>query len=93
MPLILLLLGLLFPRVVIFILWLFTTWFSSFNDWVLGILGFLFMPFTLLWYTAVLNLYSGTFGFWQTIILLIAVIVDLSELFSSWRVSRGWYYS
>jgi len=88
MPLLILLVGLVFPRLILFLLWLFSNWFERFPDWIVGILGFIFMPYTLLWYTAVLNFYSGTWGFFQTIFLLVAVLADLYSLLSSWRASR-----
>ena len=90
MPLLLLALGLLFPRFVIFLLWLLTTWFSQLNDWAIMILGFVLMPYTLLWYAAVLNWYGGIFDFWQSLILLIAVITDIYNLFS--YIRTGYYY-
>ena len=89
MPLILLL-GLIFPRVVIFILWLLTDWFARVPvDLIVGVLGFLFLPFTLLWYSVVMNIYGGSWGMWQMLILLIAVCTDLFHLFASSR----YYYA
>ncbi|MDP2648189.1 MAG: hypothetical protein Q8P35_03045 [Candidatus Yanofskybacteria bacterium] len=81
MPLIPLLVGLLFPRLAIAYLWFFTGWFRSvFSANILWpLLGFIFAPYTLLWYTAVQNWYSGTWGIWQIIILVVAIIADLSS--------------
>jgi hypothetical protein len=90
MPLLLLVLGLAFPRLVIFLLWLLTNWFSRLNDWAIAILGFVLMPYTLLWYTAVLNWYGGIFDFWQSLILLVAVVTDIYNLFS--YIRTGYYY-
>ncbi len=84
MPILLLLIGLAFPRVVIFLLWIFTTWTSA-VDWIIGALGFLLMPYTLLWYLVVLNVYGGVFGLWQLLILILAIAVDFYGHFSSWR--------
>jgi hypothetical protein len=89
MPL-LLLLGLIFPRFVIFVLWLATRWFVTVPiDWIVGLLGFLFMPYTLLWYSVVTNLYGGVFGFWQLLIMSLAIITDLAHLFGT---GRYYYY-
>jgi len=77
MPLLLLLFALFVPRVVIVLLWLFSTWFTGSIHWVLGVLGFVFLPYTLLWYTAVQHWYGGEWGVLQLVILVIAVLADL----------------
>lgn len=77
MPLLAILIALFLPRVVIVLLWLFTQWFSAFPNTLLGILGFLFLPYTLLWYTAVQHWFGGTWGILQIIVLVIAVAADL----------------
>jgi hypothetical protein len=96
MPIILLLLlitGLSFPRVAIFLLWFFSSWFITARvDSITGILAFLFMPFTLLWYTAVINWYGGVWGLWQLIFLVIAILFDVSSLFGSVRYYGDYYY-
>ena len=80
MPLLLLLLGLFLPRVVAVLLWFFTNWFSNaFDDWVIPLLGFLFFPYTLLWYSAVINWYGGVWGPWQILFAVIAFAFDLSS--------------
>jgi hypothetical protein len=79
MPCLLALLALVTPRVVIVLLWLLTTWFVGVFDTILWpILGFIFMPTTLLWYSAVINWYGGEWGTMQIIIAVIAVAIDLS---------------
>lgn len=77
MPLLLILFGLFVPRLVIFLLWIFSGWFSVIPNALYGILGFLFLPYTLLWYSAVEQWYDGTWGALQIIVLVIALIADL----------------
>lgn len=75
MPILLLVLGYFFPRVVIVILYLFTGWWKAAFDSILWpILGFLFMPLTCLWYGISETYFPGTV---QTIGLVVAVALDL----------------
>lgn len=79
MPCLLAVLAFFAPRVVIVLLWLFTTWFSGIFATVLWpILGFFFLPTTLLWYTAVHNWYGGQWGTFQIIVLVVALMIDVS---------------
>jgi hypothetical protein len=79
MPL-LLIFGLFIPRVIIAVLYLFTRWFNGvFSTIIWPILGFIFMPYTLLWYSVVANLYGGVWGTLQIIVLVIAVVFDLNH--------------
>ncbi|MGH7657365.1 MAG: hypothetical protein ACREL6_03955 [Gemmatimonadales bacterium] len=79
MPCLFALLALLTPRIVVVLLWLFTGWFQGiFSTALWPVLGFLFLPTTLLWYTAVHNWYGGEWGALQIIVMVIAVIIDLS---------------
>ena len=60
MPCIVALLALLAPRLLIVLLWFFTTWFRGvFDNLLWPILGFLFLPTMLLWYSAVLRWVGG----------------------------------
>ena len=81
MPVILIVLAaLLLPRLTIFLLWLLSTWFSGvFSEPILPILGFLFMPYTLLWYSVVTNSYGGVWSPLPVIGLVVAVMLDLSS--------------
>ncbi|MEM9526328.1 MAG: hypothetical protein AAGA31_06945 [Bacteroidota bacterium] len=75
MPIILLLLGYFFPRVMIVVLYLFTGWWKSAFDSVLWpILGFFFLPLTVLWYGISETYFPGNI---QTVGLVIAVLLDL----------------
>lgn len=79
MPCLFSLFALLAPRLVIVLLWLFTDWFQGiFATALWPVLGFIFLPTTFLWYTAVHNWYAGQWGILQIIILVIAIIIDLS---------------
>ena len=67
------------PRVVIVLLWLFSTWFEGIFDTSLWpVLGFVFLPTTLLWYTAVQNWNGGEWGVLQIVVLVIALMIDVS---------------
>jgi hypothetical protein len=80
MPLLIIFAGLLLPRLVIFILNFFSDWFDGvFDSWVILLLGFIFLPYTALWYSAVINWYDGVWGFWQVAIMVLAIIADLSS--------------
>ena len=79
MPCLLTLLALLTPRVVIVLLWLFTHWFRGIFDTVLWpILGFIFLPTTLLWYTAVQHWFGGQWTVVPIVGIVIALMIDLS---------------
>jgi hypothetical protein len=88
MPLILIIPALFLPRVVIAFLWLLTSWFSVVPGWIIGIIGFLFFPYTLLWYGAVMHWFGGTWGPLQIIVLVIAVIADLGVTGGGSRYKR-----
>ncbi len=67
------------PRLVIVLLWLFTHWFRGlFDTWLWPILGFIFLPTTLLWYTAVQHWFGGQWTFWPVVGLVIALLIDVS---------------
>ncbi|MDZ4814923.1 MAG: hypothetical protein SGI71_01490 [Verrucomicrobiota bacterium] len=78
MPLLLLLIALIMPRVVVFGLYFFSNWFNSvFNTLLWPLLGLIFMPVTLLYYSAVIN-WSGGWGTFQVVGLVIAALIDLT---------------
>lgn len=79
MPCLLALLALAVPRVVILLLWFLTNWFQGvFSSILWPILGFIFLPTTLLWYTAVQHWFGGHWGLWPVIGIVIALLIDLS---------------
>jgi len=72
-------LALIAPRLTIIVLWLLTHWFRGIFDSALWpILGFIFMPMTLLWYTAVQHWFGGAWTFWPIVGVVIAVLIDIS---------------
>lgn len=80
MPLLLALLGLFAPRFVIALLWLLSSWFEGvFETRLWPILGFLFLPLTLLWYSAVENWFGGEWSWLNLIILVVAIVSDLGS--------------
>ena len=79
MPCLLLLFALITPRLVIVVLWLFTSWFCGiFAIALWPVLGFIFLPTTLIWYTAVQHWFHGAWTFWPVVGLVIAVATDVS---------------
>ena len=79
MPCLAVALALIAPRLTIIVLWLLTHWFRGIFDSVLWpILGFIFMPMTLLWYTAVQHWFGGAWTFWPVVGVVIAVLIDIS---------------
>lgn len=75
MPIILLILGFFFPRLIIVLLYLFTDWWrTAFDGILIPVLGFLFLPLTTLWYGISETFFSESI---QTIGLVIAVLADL----------------
>ncbi|UCG76479.1 MAG: hypothetical protein JSV95_04050 [Gemmatimonadota bacterium] len=79
MPCLFALAALIAPRAVIVFLWLLTTWFEGLFDTALWpILGFVFLPTTFLWYTAVQNWNGGEWGALQIVILVVALSIDVS---------------
>ena len=79
MPFLIGLVALFMPRVVVAFLFFFTRWFDGiFDSFLLLILGFIFLPTTLLWYTAVQHWFSGQWTFWPSVGIVIAILIDVS---------------
>ncbi len=71
--------ALLTPRLLIVLLCLFSHWFNGvFSTALLPVLGFIFLPTTLLWYVAVLHWYGGHWTLVPAIGLVIALMIDVS---------------
>ncbi|MDA1028324.1 MAG: hypothetical protein O3B41_04630 [Bacteroidetes bacterium] len=71
--------ALIIPRISIVYLWLMTNWFIGvFGSLLWPILGFFFAPTTLLWYSVVVQVYDGTWGTFQIIVLILAILTDIS---------------
>jgi len=79
MPAFILLVALFIPRVILFLLWLMTTWFVGvFNSALWPLVGFFFLPLTTLWYSVVVKFFGGEWGIVPIIGGVIAVLIDLS---------------
>jgi hypothetical protein len=78
MPLLVIILALLIPRITIALLYLFTNWFQGmFAHVIWPILGFIFLPTTLLWYSVVHIWFHGEWGVIPVAGIVIALIIDL----------------
>jgi len=76
MPCLFALLALATPRLVIILTWLFTNWFRGiFTTPLWLIIGFIFLPTTLLWYTAVQHWWAGQWTLWPVAWLAIALMI------------------
>ncbi|MFK7932848.1 MAG: hypothetical protein AB8G22_05020 [Saprospiraceae bacterium] len=85
MPL-LLILGLFFPRAIIVVLWFFTGWFSgALNNTLYLLLGLIFLPFSTLWYSVVINYFGGGWDTVSTVGMVVAVAIDLGIVGKSRR--------
>jgi hypothetical protein len=80
MPCLIVLVALIAPRLSIVLLWLFTTFFAGiFTTPLWPILGFIFLPATLLWYVSVQHWFGGSWdGAIQIAGIVIALMIDIS---------------
>lgn len=78
MPCLFALLAVAFPRVAIILLWFFTNFFTGvYHGIIIPILGFIFLPLTLIAYTYIHRVYPGPLTAGELVVLFIAVIIDL----------------
>ena len=78
MPLLVVIFALMVPRITIALLYFFTHWFQGiFSNVLFPILGFIFLPTTLLWYTAVQKWFNGEWGIIAVAGIVVALIIDL----------------
>jgi hypothetical protein len=85
-PCLLAALVLLTPRLAVALLWYFTHWFNGlFPSLLWPIVGFLFLPTTLLWYSAVHRWFGGAWTLWPVVGIVVAVAIDLGALRSHRR--------
>lgn len=81
MPLLILLFGVLVPRLTIVALWLLTNWFQGmFANWLVPALGFIFLPASLLWYSVVQRWFGGEWSILAIVGMVVAVLLDLVPL-------------
>ena len=79
MPCIMVIIALAMPRLVILCLWFLTSWFRGmFDNLLWPIVGFIFLPTTLLWYSAVQHWFGGQWTLWPVVGVIIALMIDLS---------------
>jgi len=79
MPFLIGLLALFAPRLVVALLFFFTQWFHGIFDSLLWlILGFILLPTTLLWYTAVQHWFGGQWTLWPIVGIVVAILIDVS---------------
>lgn len=79
MPCLFAVFALLTPRLLIVVLFFLTTWFRGLFDSLLWpLLGFIFLPTTLLWYTAVRHWFGAQWSLWPIVGLIIALMIDIS---------------
>jgi hypothetical protein len=76
-PCLLLIIALVAPRLVLFALWL-VGWFRILDSFIWPLLGFIFLPLTLLWYTAVAHWYGGEWSAGRLVVLVLAIALDVS---------------
>jgi hypothetical protein len=78
MPCVVAALALFTPRLAVALLWLFSHWFDGlFASPLWPIVGFVFLPTTLLWYSAVHHWFGGAWTLWPVLGLVLALVVDL----------------
>ncbi len=79
MPCLVAILALAAPRLVVLALWFLTTWFQGlFPSLLWPVLGFIFLPTTLLWYSAVQHWFGGEWSLWPVAGLVLALLIDIS---------------
>ena len=79
MPCLMTILALFTPRLVVVLLWLLTNWFHGLFDSILWpILGLIFLPTTLLWFTAVQHWFGGQWDILPIVGLVVALMIDVS---------------
>ena len=82
-------LALLTPRLAVALLWFFSRWFDGvFPSLVWPIVGFIFLPTTLLWYSAVHRWFGGVWTLWPVVGLVVALVIDLSPVREHRRFRR-----
>lgn len=93
MPCLLALLAVAFPRVAIVLLWLFTNFFNGvvypIQGIVIPILGFIFLPLTLIVYAYLEKTSGARLTPVQLIFIFIAVIIDLGLLGGGFKGRRA----
>ena len=80
MPCLFVLLILAFPRVVLVLMFLFSTYLQrAYHDLIIPILGFIFLPLTTIVYAWLVNTHSALEGI-NLVYLILAVVIDVGGL-------------
>lgn len=87
MPCLLVLIGLLVPRVTLFFMWLVGYTTTAFESYLWPLLGFFFMPYTTCAYAIGMNA-SGGFQGWSLLLLIVAIVFDIANHGGGSRVYR-----
>ena len=86
MPVIIALALLFFPRLFVAYLYFFTGWFAASHLALISIiLGVIFAPLSLLWYSAVMVWFGGTWGVMQIVVMVAALLIDFGGGFGALR--------
>jgi hypothetical protein len=86
LPLLLLVLALIAPRVVLVVLALFTSFLAAaYGGLLVPLLGFVFLPTATLAYAWAVNAAGGVQGTFWLVVMALAVILDLGGWGSRWR--------
>ncbi len=81
MPSVLLVLVHLMARLLVSLLWFFTHWFDGMSASLLWLLaGFIFLPTTVLWYTAVQHWFGGQWTLGPVVGIIVALAIDLAPV-------------
>ena len=79
MPILLIFVALLAPRIVLLCLWFLTRWpHALFHTLLWPVLGLILLPTTLLWYMIVQHWFGGQWTLWPAVGIVIALLIDLS---------------
>ena len=79
MPCFLIVFALVTPRLVVALLWFFTRWFDGMFSSLLWLAaGFIFLPTTVLWYTAVQHWFGGQWTLVPVVGVVAALAIDLA---------------
>ncbi len=87
MPCLLVLIGLLIPRVTLFFMWIVGYTATAFQTALWPLLGFFFMPYTTCAYAIGINANGGFHG-WSLVLLILAIFFDFTNHGGSSRVVR-----
>lgn len=86
MPLLLLLVVVFFPRLGAVLLEIFSGWFTQAGIGLLVfVIGLIFAPITMIWYSVVMNVFGGQWGILQIIVMVLAIMADFSGPWGGWR--------